>query len=251
MSILVDSHAHLDMCGDPGITVRGAAENGVRRIITVGIDLKSSRLALGFAKKYEGVSAAIGIHPHDAATADDAALNGLAQLAAEPEVVAIGETGLDFYRNKSPRAQQLDSFLRHIELARGAGLPLIVHSREAAGDTLEILEKHAGDLKVVLHCFALTGELEECVRRGYFMSFAGNVTFPNAADLRQAAARVPKNLLLTETDAPYLTPVPHRGKPNRPANIRLIVEELARLRGTGFAELAEQIHSNFLSAFAL
>lgn len=246
---LVDSHAHLDLGGDAAGTVAAAARHGVKHIITVGIDLKSSRLAAALADKYPSVNAAVGIHPHNAGEVTDETLAGLRDLARLSQVVAVGETGLDFYRDRSPRKAQEQAFLRHIELARHAGKPLMVHCREAAARTLDILGEHAGDLTVIMHCFSLHDHVEECAGRGYFMSLAGNVTFSNARALRLAAAVIPANLVLTETDSPYLSPAPGRGEPNSPENIRFIVAELARLRKVSEESLAEQVRDNFFSAF--
>lgn len=249
MAHLIDSHAHLDLCGEPAAALEAAREHGVGRILSVGFDLESSRRAAVLARNHDEVIAAVGIHPHDAALVDDEVVAELAKLAAQPGVVAIGETGLDYYHDRSPRSDQRESFLRHIELARDTGLTLMVHSREAADDTLSILESHAGDLQAVLHCFSLYEQIDECIGRGYFMSVAGNVTFPNATGLREAARKIPRELILSETDAPWLTPVPYRGKPNQPACVRFVVEELSRLRRIPPADLVKQIYANFCAAF--
>ncbi|MEW6019782.1 MAG: TatD family hydrolase [Pseudomonadota bacterium] len=251
MSNLVDSHAHLDLCGDPAAAVSESLEHGVSRILAVGFDMETSRKAVALAKAHPQVLASVGIHPHDATSVDDAALAELSRLAAEPEVVAIGETGLDFFRDRSPRDSQMEAFLRHIELARETGLTLMVHSREAPQETLATLEEHSAGLRVVIHCFSLYDHVQECAGHRYFMSVAGNVTFPKATELRDAATRIPDDLLLTETDSPWLAPVPHRGKPNSPANIRFILEELALLRRIPVAALARQVSANFETAFGL
>jgi TatD DNase family protein len=249
---LVDSHAHLDLLSEgAGQAVAEARDLGVAHIIAVGIDLPSSHLAAAAASDFPGVFAAVGIHPHDAGKVTSEALSELEALALKPRVIAIGETGLDYYRHRAPADAQRDAFLAHIRLARQLELPLIVHTRDAAADTLEILEREAPGLTVILHCFSLYGRVEECADRGYFMSIAGNVTFPKASELREAAQQIPAELLLTETDAPYLTPVPHRGKPNSPANVRFVTGELAALRGADPRELAKQILANFHTAFRL
>lgn len=244
-----DSHCHLDLCGDPDQAIAEAAAAGVSRIIAVGFDLETSRRAVDIAGRHAGVSAAVGIHPHDAAGFDATALEELSGLARDPAVVAVGETGLDYYRDRSPRAAQKKAFISQIELARREGLTLMVHTRDAAKETLEILGDHAGGLRTILHCFSLYGQVEECARRGYFMSVAGNVTYPKATELKEAAAAIPAGLLLAETDAPWLTPVPHRGKPNRPALVPLVTTELARLRREAVEELAAQVLANFQAAF--
>jgi len=249
MPELVDSHCHLDLCGDPDETVAAAAAQGVSRILAVGFDLQTSQNAVALAKKHPGVSASVGIHPNDARTAAGNAMTEIAVLAREPEVIAIGETGLDFYHDRAPREVQLEVFHRHIELARETGLTLMVHTREAQQETLDVLKQHAAGLRTVLHCFSLYEQLDECANRGYFMSIAGNVTYSKAAELKVAAAAIPAGLLLSETDAPWLTPVPHRGKPNSPANTPLILAELAQIRQTPQEELSAQILRNFQTAF--
>lgn len=246
---LVDCHAHLDMCGDPEQTLKEAAAAGLVKILAVGINLESSKQAVSLAAAHPQVFAAVGIHPHEAANVNDHTMAELEKLAAYPRVVAIGETGLDFYRNHSPRKNQTEVFLRHIELARKAGLALIVHARDAAVETLKILEKKAAGLTIILHCFSLYDQLEECVQRGYYISVAGNVTFPKALNLRQLATKIPDHLILTETDSPYLTPVPFRGEPNRPAYVRFVAAELARLRNMPAKKLAAQTLKNFNRAF--
>ncbi len=249
---LVDSHAHLDLLDDPRQAISDCRQAGVDRLIAVGIDLASSRMAAGFAGQFPEVVAAIGIHPHDAAAVDDDAISELEAIAiANPgQVVAIGETGLDYYRDRAPKDSQQAALIRHIDLARKTALPLIIHSREAGDDILALLGEHAGGLTVILHCFALFGKEKECAERGYYMSVAGNVTFAKATELREAATRIPANLLLTETDSPYLSPVPKRGKPNAPENVRFVLEEVAALRGDDPAELARLVHENFQTAFA-
>lgn len=249
MTILIDSHAHLDMCGNPPDAVASANAAGVKHILTVGFDLKTSRLSVNLARRQQGVLASVGIHPHDASIVDDAVMSELATLASDPAVVAIGETGLDYYRDRSPRTLQKEAFIRHLDLARTLDLTVMVHSRDAATDTLELLEKHAQGLRVVLHCFALHDNLDQCIENNYFMSIAGNVTFPKAVELRRSAKMIPDNLILTETDSPWLTPVPHRGEQNSPANVQFVLSELAHLRQSQPDELAAHVLANFHSAF--
>ncbi len=249
MRQLVDSHAHLDMLDDPDTVIDKAGETGVGRILAVGIDIRSSRAAVDFALRHAGVAAAVGIHPHEAASLDDEALEQLERLVASDAVVAVGETGLDYYRGRSPREAQQRAFVQQMELARRSGKTLVVHSREAARDTLDLLQRHADGLTVVLHCFSLSEYLDECVESGYYMSIAGNVTFRNAVDLQKAATAIPGRLLLTETDSPFLAPVPHRGEENRPGNVGLVLEFLARLRGAGASQLARTIAENYGRVF--
>lgn len=246
----VDSHAHLDLCKDDAAgIVEAAAAEGVSRIVTVGTDLKSSRQAAAHAGNFPGVLATAGIHPHGAARADDADLDELAALAATADIVAIGETGLDFFRDLSPRDAQRRLFLSHIELARRAGLPLMVHSRDAAGETMEVLERHAGDLTVIIHCFSLTDHVDACRERGYYISVAGNITYRNAGALRDAVGKMPPERLLTETDSPYLSPEPRRGQPNQPANIPLVLEAIAEAAGLNEGEMAATVRENFAAIF--
>lgn len=247
----VDSHAHIDLCEgeDAASIVEAAAAEGVSRIVTVGTDLKSSRRAAAHARSFPGVLAAAGIHPHGAAGADDAALEELAALAATGGIAAIGETGLDFFRDLSPRDAQRSLFLRHIELARRAGLPLMVHSRDAAAETMELLGRHAEGLTVIIHCFSLTDHVDACRERGYYISVAGNITYRNAGALRDAVGRMAPDRMLTETDSPYLSPEPRRGRPNRPANIPLVLAAIAQAAGLDEDEMAFKVRENFASVF--
>ncbi len=247
--VLVDAHAHLDLLDYPSKAVADALASGVAGIIAVGTDLASSRRAVEFSLKFPQVLACPGIHPHEAASVDRELFTKLRNLAASPRVAAIGETGLDFYRELAPRQAQIDLFRRQIALAREKDLSLMVHTRQAAGPTLEILASDAAGLTVILHCFSLWDQVQECARRGYYMSIAGNVTYKKADELRRAAASIPFHLLLTETDSPYLAPVPHRGKPNRPEYVQFTAAEIARLRGLSEAAFAAQVLANFSRAF--
>jgi TatD DNase family protein len=251
LNSLVDCHAHLDLLSDASEEVAAAESAGVSNILAVGIDLESSRKAVTYAHSYSQVHASIGIHPHGAAAAEDKDFRDLEAMTEDDKVVAIGETGLDFYRDRAPREMQRDCFRRHIRLARETGLPLVVHSRDADEETLAILKAEAGEMVVILHCFALTDHVAECGARGYYMSVAGNVTFKNAAKLRDSIATIPAELLLTETDAPYLAPVPFRGRPNRPAYISHIIEAIASLRGTTADVLQSVVKDNYSRALNL
>jgi TatD DNase family protein len=239
------------MCGNPDLVVQEASKMGIRYILTVGCDVPSSEEASSLAKLHGGVYACVGVHPHEATSVDDKAIATLAGLAKSPKTIAIGETGLDFYRNRSPVNDQVASFINHIELAREMGLPLVVHTREASRETLDLLEKWADGLVIIMHCFSLYDHVEECARRRYFMSVAGNVTFKNAHDLRKAVTKIPQDLLLTETDSPYLSPVPFRGKQNHPGNVRFVLNELAALRGDSTDRLSAEVLKNFQAAFGI
>jgi TatD DNase family protein len=248
---LVDSHCHLEMIDDPRRAVAEAREAGVEQVITIGIDLPSSYAAIELAGAEPGVYATVGLHPHEAHLLDDALLAELEALAARPRVVAVGECGLDFYRDLSPRDAQRLAFSAQIELARRAGLPLVVHVREAGDEAMAQLAAEAGDLTVVMHCFSLPDTVDECNERGYYSSFAGNVTYKNAGALRAAAARVREDRLLVETDAPFLAPVPNRGNSNEPAWVVHTAAVVAEARGWDAARVAEVTTENARRAFGL
>lgn len=252
MSGLIDTHCHLDMLpGSVTEALAGARAAGLEAIVTIGIDLSSSRQAVALARTHECVSATVGLHPHDAHLWDEALALQFERLAADPAVVAIGECGLDYYRDRAPREDQRRAFVGQIDLARKLGKPLVVHIREAAADGLELLARHAQGLTVVLHCFSQPDALEECVRHGYYLSFAGNVTYKNADDLRRAARTAPDDLLILETDAPFLSPVPFRGKPNLPERVLHTHAVIAEVRGQDGRELAALTSANARRAFGL
>jgi TatD DNase family protein len=244
-----DSHCHLDMIERPaGQVVADAAAVGITRMITVGCDLPSSRWAAACAAEHEPVYAAVAIHPNETASA--AALPGgaatvlaeIAALAALPQVRAVGETGLDYYRDWSDPAVQRDWFRAHIAIAKQAGKPLMIHDREAHADVLRLLDADGAPEQVVFHCFSGDEVMaKRCAEAGYVMSFAGNVTFASAQQLRDAAAVAPADLILVETDAPFLTPVPHRGKPNSPALVAHTLRCIAEVKQLDVAELCAAI----------
>jgi len=247
---LVDSHTHLHLCEPSNAELVAAADAaGVRRMLTVGIDGASCRSALAAAEDFPQVYAAIGRHPNAAKGFDDADLAELRALAAHERCVAIGETGLDFYREEAPPADQRRAFAAQIALARETGKPLVIHTRAAERDTLAQLAAEADGLGVVIHCFSMPDSLEECVARGYAISFAGNVTYKSAFDLADAAERVPEELLLVETDAPYLTPQPVRKERNQPAFVAYTVAFLAELRGVSSEDLGATVQRNAARIF--
>jgi len=248
--MFIDSHTHLDHChADATGLVADAREAGVGLIIQSGIDLVRSRWSVQLAEQCPEVFATVGFHPQEAGHATDEHMTAIEGLTAHPRVVAVGETGFDFYHDNWPHEVQEDVFIRHIDLARRADLPVVIHTRDAADLTLSVLAEHAPGLTVILHCFSLPDRLEEVVERGYYISFAGNVTYKNAVDLQAAAQAVPAPLLLLETDAPWLTPMPLRGRPNRPALVAKVYEFVADLRGVAVNELAIQIEANARAAF--
>lgn len=234
--ILLDAHAHLndqDFDQDRLEVIDRAAVAGLVYVINVGYDLESARRSVALAADYDFIYAAVGIHPHEAAKAPPEYISILEKLAAHPKVKALGEMGLDYYRDLSPRVIQQQLFREQLALARELDLPVVVHDRDAHGDILDILRRDGvGRAGGVMHCFSGSWEMaRECIDLGLYISIAGPVTFPNAARLKNIASRVPVERLLVETDAPYLTPVPYRGRRNEPANVRYVVEEIARLKG--------------------
>ena len=243
---MIDTHAHLDALDDPDGAVGRAAEAGVAKILTVGTTIEGCRTALELADAHEGVFAILGIHPHEAAS-EGGRVAELEPLLRHPSAVAIGETGLDFYRDLAPRAEQRKVFESELALAERLGKPVVVHTRAADNDTLDVLRSFAGT--VVLHCFSSAGLLPVALERGYYISFAGNVTFPKAAELRDAAVRIPADRLLVETDCPYLAPQPVRGKTNEPAYVLHTLTSLAETRGEDRGELAQRIDANAAAVF--
>lgn len=242
---MIDSHTHLDLCEPANAELVAAAERaGVTRMLTVGTGGASCRAALAAAEDFPQVYAAVGRHPNYARGFDDADLAELRALASHERCVAIGETGLDFYRDEAPAEDQRRAFAAQIELARELSKPLVIHTRAAAEETLAQLAEQAEGVRVLMHCFSMPEHLQECVRRGYMISFAGNVTYRSAADLAQAAREVPAELLLVETDAPYLTPQAVRKERNQPAFVVHTARFIAQLRGAGEPELGELLTRN-------
>jgi TatD DNase family protein len=248
---VIDSHTHLDSCEPANAElVASAVAAGVQRMLTVGMDSVSCRTALIAAESFPQVYAAIGRHPTAAGGFDDADLAELRALAAHERCLAIGETGLDFYRESAPpRAEQRRAFSAQIELARELGKPLVIHSRAAVKETLAQLASEADGVSVVMHCFSMPERLDECLQRGYTISFAGNVTYPKATDLARAARRVPDEQLLVETDAPYLTPQAVRKLPNQPAFVAHTLAFLAELRGVEREQLGAVVEGTAARVF--
>jgi len=248
---LIDSHCHLEMLDDPGRAVAEASSAGVGTVVTIGIDAATSRRAVELAQSLPGVYATVGLHPHDAGALGEGLLAELEALARRPRVVAIGECGLDFYRDLSPRDAQQRAFSAQIALARRLDLPLVVHVREAGEEAMAQLADEAAGLTVVMHCFSLPAYVDECNARGYYASFAGNVTYKNAGDLRAAAAAVREDRLMVETDAPFLAPVPNRGNSNVPAWVVHTAAVVAEARGWDAARTAEVTSANARRVFGL
>jgi TatD DNase family protein len=248
---VVDTHCHLDSCKPPDDElVARAREAGLKRIATVGMNDDSIERAVAAANAFEEVFAIVGRHPNEATGFDPATdVDAIERAAADPRVRAIGETGLDYYRDYAPRDDQRRAFESQIDLAARLSLPLVIHTRAAEEDTFALLRERAGELTVVMHCFSAPDRLDECVERGYLCSFAGNVTYPKATDLQEAARNVPDNLLMVETDSPYLAPQPVRGKPNEPANVARTAEYVAELRGVSYQQLEATVEANAARVF--
>ena len=259
--MLVDSHCHIDgeaFDADRDDVVARAHAAGVVAMLNVGTGDPSTddfRKAVAAAERYESVYASVGVHPHDAKLYDDAAEKHLVELSRSEKVIAWGEIGLDYYYDHSPREMQRDVFRRQIRVARELGLPIIIHSRDASDDTVEILAaecSHPDFRGGIMHCFGGTPEMARALMPlGFLISFAGNVTFKKAEELRAAAAVVPLEKLLVETDCPFLTPVPHRGKRNEPAMVVHTARFLADLNGVEFETLAAHTTQNFLDLFKI
>lgn len=251
--MLTDTHAHLDSLEDPEGAVERARSNGVERIISISSGLESSKNTLAFAGGREGIYAAVGVHPHAAASADAETLSAIEELAGSPGVVAIGETGLDYFYMNSDKETQIRSFTGQIDIARRRALPIVIHVRDADEDLVGILKSEdVSEKRGVIHCF--TGNYETAKRYldlGFYISFSGIVTFKRSDELRAAAARVPSGRILIETDSPYLAPVPFRGKPNEPAYVRHTAETVAEVRGLTTEELARLTSENASRLFGL
>ncbi|MCG6880020.1 MAG: TatD family hydrolase [Deltaproteobacteria bacterium] len=247
--MLIDSHCHLDMKDfdkDRETVIERARRDGIGHMVSIGIDLKSSRFALALARKYDFIYATVGCHPHDADACSFRDLQELIALAGEQEVVAWGEIGLDYYRNYSGKENQRSIFQRQLELAHNAELPVIIHDRDAHEEVYAILEKMGkGERKGIIHCFSGDRELAEAfIALGYYISIPGTVTYKNAVQIKEVAATIPLDRMLVETDAPFLAPVPGRGKRNEPAFVVHTAREIAKLRDIPFETVAEQTTQN-------
>lgn len=252
--VVADAHCHLDLLA-AGVeeSLASARSVGVSRVVTIGVDVASSRWAADTAAAFDGVVAAVAIHPNETGSVSDDDLRELALLARLEQVRAIGETGLDHFRTGDDGwARQEASFRAHIDIAKASGKALVIHDRDAHDDVLRILEEEGAPDTTVFHCFSGDVAMAKvCVERGYVLSFAGNVTFKNAEHLRAAAAVTPREQLLVETDSPFLTPVPHRGAPNASYLIPLTLRALAEVRGDDIAELANAVDRNSTRVFGL
>lgn len=246
----VDTHCHLFLLEDePPRALEAARAAGVGALVCVGIDPLTSHRSVEFAESYRGVFATAGMHPHSASDLDAAAATEIEELLSNPQVVGVGETGLDFYRMRSPREDQERAFRLHIAFSRDSGKPLIVHVRDAWPAVLQLLDEGSAE-RVVLHCFSGGADIAtECVARGYFMSFAGNITYPKNRHLRDVAAASPLDRILVETDSPFLAPQRVRGADNAPANVIDVVETIARVRDEPIDSVLEATSANARAAF--
>jgi TatD DNase family protein len=248
---MIDTHAHLDAFEDAGDVLERARAIGVERIISVGTSIESCRQTLALSEREEGVYAVLGLHPHVAGEVTDGDLDELRSLLGHPKAVAVGETGLDYYRDRAPRDRQAAVFRAHRMIAGELGKPLVVHTRAADADTVTALRDLPAEVPVILHCFSSSELLAPALEHGWYVSFAGNVTYPKAPELRWAAARVPADRLLAETDCPYLAPQPVRGRRNEPAYVLHTLETLAEARGETTASVGEQVAANAAAVFGL
>ncbi|MFL5900019.1 MAG: TatD family hydrolase [Solirubrobacterales bacterium] len=253
---MIDSHTHLFLCERPEAEVVAAAlEAGVERMLNVGLEQESNAKAIAAAERHESVFATAGCHPTEAAGFDDAGAEAIARLAAHEKVLAIGETGIDYYRETASRAEQRRALEAQIEIARDHELPIVIHARDPEGETgavddiFEILDARGDGVVVILHCFLAPWRVQDAIDRGWSCSFSGIVTFPGAEELREAAARLPDELVLVETDAPYLAPQPVRGKTNEPAHVVSTAEVVAEVRGVSYAELEATVAANARALF--
>jgi TatD DNase family protein len=247
---VIDSHTHLDHGPAPeDELVAAAREAGVNRILTIGMDAQGNRAALAAAERFDEVFAAVGRHPNLAEGFGDVDAADIAELAEDPLCRAIGETGLDYYRDRAPREDQERAFLAQIEIARAAGKPLVIHTREAEDDTVDTLITRAQGVEVILHCFSMPRRLDECLERGWWISFAGNVTYPKSTPLAASAQRIPLDRLLVETDAPYLTPQAVRKHRNQSAYVVHTARFIAELRGIAYEELEQAVEANAARLF--
>ncbi|MDD3274479.1 MAG: TatD family hydrolase [Candidatus Omnitrophica bacterium] len=245
--MLIDTHCHLDFDAfdpDREEVIRRAVEAGVERFIDIGASVESSAAACALALKYPEVYAGVGVHPHEADGFDAQSEGQIRELAAGKKVVAVGEIGLDYYRNLSSKENQRKAFSKQLALAKDLGLPVVVHCREAESDTLEVLEEFL-PLRAAIHCFSGGRDfLEACLEKGFYVSYTCNITYKKAPLLRECACRTPLEKLMLETDSPYLSPEGFRGKRNEPARVKILAEYIAKLRGISLKEISERTTLN-------
>lgn len=253
---MIDSHTHLMLCdGSEEELVAAAAAAGVGRMLTVGMGPESNPVAVASAERHEAVFASVGRHPNDASGFDEEAADEIRRLGAHEKVRAIGETGLDFYRDSAAPEEQRRAFAAQIEIARELGLPIVIHARDPEGETaasdeiFDTLDAKAGEAAVILHCFSAPHRVADAAERGWYCSFAGNATYPSAKELLFVAAKIPEDRILVETDAPYLAPQPRRGKRNQPAYVVETARAIAEVRGVSYEELERTVEANARALF--
>ena len=255
MKQMIDSHAHLDeerFDEDRDEFIKSLKENAISYVINPSSDMETSRRVVELSNKYENIFAAVGIHPHDAEGFKEEDLDELRQLSKDERVVAIGEIGLDYYYDNSPRDIQKEVFRKQLELSHELDLPVIIHTRDAMGDTYDILKEFEGRVRGVMHCYTGSIEMaEKFMKLGFYISIAGPVTFKNAVNVREMAKKIPLERLLIETDSPYLAPVPNRGKRNDPTNVRYVADMLANLKEIQIDKIIEHSRENTVELFSL
>ncbi|MCH8013802.1 MAG: TatD family hydrolase [Candidatus Dadabacteria bacterium] len=251
--MLIDSHAHLVSLENLPEVLQRAQENNINKIVSISSDIPSTEATISLAEEYDYIFATTGVHPHSADQMSEEVLIGIDHFAENDKVVAIGETGLDYFYMNSEKEVQIDSFTEHIRLGKKQNLPIIIHVRNADQDMIEILTKEsAADTPGVIHCF--TGDYDTAKKYldlGYYISFSGIVTYKRSEELREAAKKIPKDKILIETDSPYLAPVPHRGKPNEPSYVKHVAETISDVRGISFDEIAEITKANAEKLFRI
>ncbi len=254
--MLIDSHVHLDderYDGDRDILIKSLKDNGIELAINIGADLETSINSVELANKYEDIYAVIGVHPHSASEVTDQVIEKLRELSKNPKVLAIGEIGLDYYYDNSPRDLQRKWFKEQLKLAKELDLPVVIHSRDATQETFDMIkEAQDGSLRGVMHCYSSSWEMaEEYLKLGFYISLGGPVTFKNAKTPKEVAEKIPLDRLLVETDGPYLTPVPYRGKRNEPMFVKYVAEEIAKIKGLSLEEVIEATNKNTKELFGL
>lgn len=251
---LIDTHSHVDMIEEISVeeVIKNAKENGVEKIIVPCAYPKDVDKIFELVNKYDELYGLLGVHPSEARDWDDSLIEKIKEYSKSFKIVGIGEIGLDYYWDKSFNDIQKEVFIKQIKLANELGLPISIHDREAHKDTFDILKEHNKGSKIVMHCFSGSVEFaRECIKQGWYIALGGVVTFKNAVKMKDVAVDVPLDKLLVETDAPYLTPVPYRGKENQPAYVRFVAEEIAKLRGADYEEIAQATTANARNVFDL
>lgn len=255
MKQMIDSHAHLDeerFDEDRDELIKSLKENAISYVINPSSDMETSRRVVKLSNRYDNIFAAVGIHPHDAEGFKEEDLDELRELSKDERVVAIGEIGLDYYYDNSPREIQKEVFKKQLELAYELDLPVIIHTRDAMGDTYDILKEFEGRVRGVMHCYTGSIEMaEKFMKLGFYISIAGPVTFKSAVNVREMAKQIPLERLLIETDSPYLAPVPNRGKRNDPTNVRYVADMLANLKEIQIDKIIEHSRENTVKLFSL